>query len=93
MICARLRRVKFAVFVAHRRGRDTQRAVVERADDRVGVDEQPWLAELLGECAGFAATGDGGQVVEVHAKVEFAALAVVGDGNDLTRLGVITYWR
>jgi hypothetical protein len=51
------------------------------------------LSELLGERARFAATGDGGQVVEVHAEVEFATLAVVGDGDRLTRLGVIPQCR
>ena len=58
--------VERAVLVAHGGGGDAHRPVVQRADQRVGLDAQRRVGELLGKAPDLAPAGDRRMVVEVH---------------------------
>src|SRR5713101_4651154 len=83
------RQIRLLVLVAHRPRRHAHRAVVERADERVDLDVERGLGELLREAPELAAARDRRIVVEEHA-VRIAALAAAeSDRDDLAGLGVI----
>lgn len=81
--------VEFLVLVAHRAGGDAHLAVVERAEEVVGVHVQRGRREFLREAPQFAAAGDRRVIVEIHRERIAARLAVVFDGNHLAAFGVV----
>jgi hypothetical protein len=58
-----------AMLVAYRRCRDSNRAVVERADQRIDLRPQRRARKLFGKTPEFAPGRDGRMVVEKHAVV------------------------
>ena len=81
--------VEGAVLVAHGAGRDADRAVVQGADQRVDLDGELRLRQLLGKAPQLAPAGDRRMIVEEHLVDEAAGLALVAHRDDLTAFGVV----
>ncbi len=81
--------VQGAVLVAHGAGGDADRAVVQRADQRVGLDRQRRLGQLLREAPQLAPAGDRRMVVQEHLMGVAADLALVAHRDHLAALGVV----
>src|SRR3546814_1430445 len=58
--------IEGAVLVAHGAGGDAHGAIVQRADQRVGLDRQRRLRKLLWEAPDLPAAGNRRMVVEEH---------------------------
>ena len=81
--------IQLAVLVTHGAGCHAHGAVVERADQRVLVGQEPGRGEFLWEAPHFTAAGQRRMVVQVHRERVRAGLAFVGDRDDLAAFGVI----
>ena len=77
------------MLVAHRAGGDANRAVVEGADQRVGLGAQLRLRKLLGKAPELAAAGDRRMVIEEHAVRVAAAPPAERDRNNLAAFRVV----
>src|SRR3546814_12496416 len=78
--------IEGAVLVAHGAGGDAHGAIVQRADQRVGLDRQRRLRKLLWEAPVLPAAGNRRMVVEEHLVWEAAAFAIETDRDDLAAL-------
>jgi hypothetical protein len=83
------REVQGAVLVAHGAGGDADRAVVQRADQRIGLDRQRRLRQLLREAPQLASAGDRRVVVQEHLVGVAAGLAPPAHRDHLAALGVV----
>src|SRR3546814_20882702 len=64
-------------------------AIVQRADQRVGLDRQRRLRKLLWEAPDLPAAGNRRMVVEEHLVCEAADFAIETDRDDLAALSVV----
>lgn len=83
------RQVERTVLVLHGAGGDADGAVVQRADQRVGLDRQPRLRQLLGKSPQLAARRNRRIVVQEHLVGIAAGLSAVAYRNDLPDFRIV----
>jgi hypothetical protein len=85
--------IEGAVLVAHGAGRDTNRAVVQGADQCIGLDCQGRLRQLLGKAPQLASPGDRWVIVEKHLMGVTSDFTLKGDRDHLAAFGVVAESR
>src|ERR1700730_5279035 len=77
------------MLVSHRPSRDSNWAVIQRADKRVNLGSQRWLCQLFRKAPQFTTARDRPFVVQEHAVRVAAPSAAERDGYHLAALGVV----
>jgi hypothetical protein len=85
---SRLFQIHRLVLVAHRRAGDAERAVIQRSDQRIGIDEQLCRAELLRKRTELAAGCNCRQIVEIHPDNVFADFVPMPHDRGLPALDI-----
>src|SRR5882757_3658975 len=83
--------VQRTIFIAHRAGGNSLRAVVERSKQRIlSIDRKPRRSELLGKAPDLPAAGDRTFVVQIHRVCVVRPSALpVQNRDDLTALRIV----
>src|SRR5437764_7547413 len=84
-----LRQIGFSMLIPHRAGRDSNRTVIQGADQRVDLGPERRLRQFFGKTPELAAPGDRPLVIEKHAVAVPALATAERDWDDLAALGVV----